>query len=132
MGEASEWADITTGVPQGSVLGPLLSIIYINYIDNLTSRIATFSDDTKLGTNTADLEAIVALRKDLIKIRSWSKKWQMPFNCGKCKVMHIGDRNAQSNYSFLDNVIESVDQEEDLGILTYPQGFKVHKTEYKS
>ena len=117
-GEASEWADVTSGVPQGSVLGPLLFLIYINDIDiGLNSRIAKFADDTKLGTNAADPEAVEALRKDLIKIGEWSKKWQMPFNGGKCKVMHIGDRNTQSNYSLLDNDIESVDQEEDLGVI---------------
>ena len=118
-GEASEWADVTSGVPQGSVLGPLLFLIYINDIDlGLTSKIAKFADDTKLGTNAANLEDVEALRKDLIKIGEWSKKWQMPFNCGKCKVMHIGDnKNPQESYSLMENEIESVDQEEDLGII---------------
>ena len=84
-GEASEWADVTSGVPQGSVLGPLPFLIYINDIDlGLTSKIAKFADDTKLGTNAANPEDLEALRKDLIKIGEWSKKWQKPFNCGKC------------------------------------------------
>ena len=117
-GEVSEWADVTSGVPQGSVLGPLLFLIYINDIDvGLTSRIAKFADDTKLGTNAINPTDIEALRKDLNKLGEWSERWQMPFNCGKCKVMHIGEKNPQASYSLLGNDIQSVDQEEDLGIV---------------
>ena len=117
-GEASEWADVTSGVPQGSVLGPLLFLIYINDIDiGLTSKIAKFADDTKLGTNALNPADVDALRIDLIKLGEWSERWQMPFNCGKCKVMHIGDRNPQANYSLQGSEIQSVDQEEDLGII---------------
>ena len=117
-GEASDWADITSGVPQGSVLGPLLFLIYINDIDiGLTSRIAKFADDTKLGTNSANPREVEALQNDLNRLGEWSDKWQMPFNCGKCKVMHIGDKNPQANYSLLGNEIASVAQEEDLGVI---------------
>ena len=117
-GEVSEWADVTSGVPQGSVLGPLLFLIYINDIDvGLTSRIAKFADDTKLGTNAINPTDIEALQKDLNKLGEWSERWQMPFNCGKCKVMHIGEKNPQASYSLLGNDIQSVDQEEDLGIV---------------
>ena len=73
-GEASEWAHITSGVPQGSVLGPLLFIIYINDIDiGLTSKLAKFADDTKLGINAADEVAIQGLQNDLHKLSKWSE-----------------------------------------------------------
>ena len=117
-GEASEWADVTSGVPQGSVLGPLLFLIYINDIDiGLSSRIAKFADDTKLGINAADPADIEALHNDLKKLGEWSKRWQMPFNTEKCKVMHIGNNNPQANYSLLGKEIKSVEQEEDLGVI---------------
>ena len=117
-GEASEWADVTSGVPQGSVLGPLLFLIYINDIDiGLTSKLVKFADDTKLGANAVNPAEVEALRNDLIKLGEWSERWQMPFNCGKCKVLHIGDRNPQTDYSLLGNEVQSVDQEEDLGII---------------
>ena len=117
-GEASEWADVTSGVPQGSVLGPLLFLIYINDIDvGLNSKIAKFADDTKLGTNAVDTSDVEALKKDLKKLGEWAERWQMPFNSEKCKVLHIGDRNPQENYSLLGKEVNSVEQEEDLGII---------------
>ncbi|XP_068209101.1 uncharacterized protein [Palaemon carinicauda] len=117
-GKASEWVAVTSGVPQGSVFVLLLFFIYINEIDlGLTSRIAKFVDDTKLGINAANTQAIEALREDLMKLGEWSRKWQIPFTCGKCKLIHIGYNNPQSDYSLLGNERESVDQEEDLGII---------------
>ncbi|XP_068200560.1 LOW QUALITY PROTEIN: uncharacterized protein [Palaemon carinicauda] len=72
----------------------------------LTSRIAKFSDDTKLGINAADSEDLEALREDLIELGEWSEKGQMPFNCGKCKFMHIGCNNPQSDYILLGAVFD--------------------------
>ena len=117
-GEASEWADVTSGVPQGSVLGPLLFIIYINDIDvGLVSRIAKFADDTKLGIDAGNKEEIQGLQADLGRLGEWSEKWQMPFNVNKCKVMHIGYNNPNSRYNLLGNDIECVQQEKDLGVI---------------
>ena len=97
------------------MLGPLLFLIYINDIDEgLTSRIAKFADDTKLGTNAGDTALIEALQTDLNKLGEWSETWQMPFNVDKCKFIHISYPKA--NYSLLGNAIASVDQEDDLGV----------------
>ena len=117
-GETSSWASVTSGVPQGSVLGPLLFIIYINDIDvGIVSRIAKFADDTKLGGNASSIKKIEELHSDLIKIGEWSERWQMPFNLDKCKVMHIGPANPRTNYSLLGRDITSTDLEKDLGVL---------------
>ena len=117
-GEASEWAHVTSGVPQGSVLGPLLFIIYINDIDvGLTSKLAKFADDTKLGINAADEVAVQGLQDDLHKLSKWSEDWQMPFNVEKCKVMHIGYNNQNAEYLLSGKEVQSVDQEKDLGVI---------------
>ena len=117
-GEASDWVSVTSGVPQGSVLGPLLFIIYVNDMDDeISAKISKFADDTKLGMNVAKPEKIEELQEDLRKLGEWSEKWQMPFNVNKCKVMHTGHRNPHAQYSLLGNHLESTETEKDLGVV---------------
>ena len=116
--QASGWTPVTSGVPQGSVLGPLLFIIYINDIDEgIVSRISKFADDTKLGADVSTPEKVERLQLDLQRLGEWSEKWQMPFNAAKCKVMHIGYRNPQSEYFLQGKALESTDSEKDLGVV---------------
>ena len=117
-GESSDWIPVTSGVPQGSVLGPLLFIIYINDLGlGLVSKISKFADDTKLGSSADNEEAVRQLQKDLEKIGEWSEKWQMPFNLEKCKVMHIGCKNINHQYNLLGKELETCQQEKDLGVI---------------
>jgi hypothetical protein len=117
-GTHSRWSNVTSGVPQGSVLGPLLFLIYINDLDtDLISKVSKFADDTKLGVNAAKPEAIQGMQQDLDKIGEWSEKWQMPFNTDKCKVMHIGFANPKVNYSLLGSQLQDTVLEKDLGVL---------------
>ena len=117
-GTSSGWREVTSGVPQGSVLGPLLFIIYINDLDlGLVSKISKFADDTKMGINADSDAAVKQLQEDLRKVGEWSKKWQMPFNLDKCKIMHIGHKNKNEKYKLLSKEIESVQQEKDLGVV---------------
>jgi len=68
----SEWINILSGVPQGSVLGPLLFVIYINDIDDYVgSRILKFADDTKINNKVNSVEDIENLRTDLGQLISW-------------------------------------------------------------
>jgi hypothetical protein len=68
-GSKSEWATVTSGVPQGSVLGPLLFIIYINDLDvGINSSISKFADDTKIGRVINTAEDNIALQEDLDKL----------------------------------------------------------------
>merc|ERR1711915_862293 len=86
---SSGWKKVTSGVPQGSVLGPLLFIIYINDLDlGLVSKISKFADDTKLGISADSDIAVKQLQEDLKKIGEWSERWQMPFNVEKCSHAH--------------------------------------------
>lgn len=117
-GSSSSWKDVTSGVPQGSVLGPLLFIIYINDLDQgLMSMISKFADDTKIGINANDELAIEQLQGDLNKIGDWSEKWQMPFNLDKCKVMHVGHRNNKAKYELRGRELEICNEEKDLGVI---------------
>ena len=81
-GQCSSWADANVGVPQGSILGPLLFLIYINDLsDGLKSECKLFADDTSLFSVVNDINTSASdLNEDLEKIGNWSFKWKMNFN----------------------------------------------------
>ena len=87
----SGWLPVLSGVPQGSVLGPCLFVIYINDIDdNVSSKILKFADDTKITASIYSVEEQHILQTDLTRLMEWSEEWQMKFNVNKCKVMYLG------------------------------------------
>ncbi len=91
----SEWAPVTSGVPQGSVLGPVLFIIYINDVDvGLNNRISKFAEDTKIGYSVLTVEDRVSLQEDLQKNSVWSDRWEKPFNVNKCQVLQVGKKRS--------------------------------------
>ena len=122
-GTASEWADVTSGVPQGSVLGPTLFIIFINDIDNAVDTISIllkkFADDTKLGLVVDQYEQCMQVQKQLDSIYQWSKDWQMLFNHDKCVVLHLGSENARHTYYLNGQEIKSTECEKDLGVFIH-------------
>ena len=94
-GEVSNWKPVLSGVPQGSVLGPILFLIYINDLDEgVTSKILKFADDTKLFRNMKVNGDKQQLQDDIDKLIKWSEKWQMLFNFQKCKCLHAGHGNT--------------------------------------
>ena len=114
-GHVSNWRDVTSGVPQGSVLGPVLFLLFIDDIDaGLLSHILKFADDTKVF-NTADHHQ--DLQSDLLTLVDWSKKWQMEFNVSKCKVLHVGANNPKTQYLVDGHCLKSVQEEKDLGVV---------------
>ena len=117
-GTFSDWKQVTSGVPQGSVLGPLLFIIFVNDMDeSITSKLLKFADDTKLFRDVSDINEVNLLRSDLKSLCKWSEEWQMLFNVEKCKVMHLGTNNPKQAYSIDDKSIAVVDEEKDLGVI---------------
>ena len=86
-GKRSNPAQVTSGVPQGTVLGPLLFLLYVNDLhNNLKSSIRLFADDALLyGIASSDVEGD-QLQEDLKKLEVWQSTWQMSFNPAKCKT----------------------------------------------
>ena len=119
-GSKSGWRPVTSGVPQGSVLGPLLFLIYINDIDEgLHGVVSKFADDTKLGGIANTEEQGKLLQNDINKLKGWSEKWQMGFNADKCKVIRFGNKNPEWNYNLNGESLEWVEEEKDLGVLVH-------------
>ena len=116
--EYSGWEQVTSGVPQGSVLGPILFVIYINDLDSeLVSKIGKFADDTKMCKGITNLEDAHTLQEDLNKLSKWSADWQMEFNTDKCSVIHVGKNNIKHQYSLCNKVLKASSREADLGII---------------
>ena len=98
-GEVSSWKPVLSGVSQGSVLGPILFLVYINDLEEgVTGNILKFADDTKLFRKVKEIGDKQKLQDDIDKLVKWSEKWQMLFNFGKCKCLHTGSGNTGVNY----------------------------------
>ena len=118
LGQNSDWSSVRSGVPQGSVLGPLLFLIYINDIDKtIQSKLLKFADDTKLFGTVADEQDVAKLQKDLANMCEWSNDWLMLFNVDKCKVLHIGYNNMKAKYYMNGIELEEILEERDLGVI---------------
>jgi hypothetical protein len=89
-GSLSSWKPVTSGVPQGTVLGPLLFLLYINDITKgINSEIRLFADDCILYRQIVSDTDTVKLQEDISKLHSWSLTWQMSFNTKKCHILSI-------------------------------------------
>ena len=104
MGKSlSPWSDVLSGIPQGSVLGPLFFVIYINNFPlSLKNSALLFADDTKIYTTINRHNPQFTLQEDIDKCVQWSMDWQLPFNVSKCKVLHLGQFNPNHSYTMAD------------------------------
>ena len=119
----SNWAPVKSGIPQGSVLGPTLFLIFINGLPDVIENVTKlFADDTKIYRTINTVTDSVSIQNDLIKLADWSDKWQLRFNASKCKCPHLGKSNPNYNYNMRDNnnsdlQIENITNEKDLGVI---------------
>ena len=124
-GTSSEKVSVTSGVPQGSVLGPTLFIYYINdlpSVANTPTRI--FADDTKSYNQIEVKEDSVHLQTCINSLIKWSYKWLLFFNCSKCNMMHLGKNNPCYEYTTSAeeqiNPLNVTVKEKDLGVYVDP------------
>ena len=120
-GEASSWGDICSGVVQGSCLGPVLFVMFINDIDNavdvLTSVLSKFADDTKWGKKVEDENDQKVFQEGIDSLMKWANDWQMEFNVDKCHIMHLGRENKKYKYTMGGQDLGTSEFEKDIGVL---------------
>ncbi|CAM5143004.1 unnamed protein product [Natator depressus] len=117
-GKFSEWSEVTSGVPQGSVVGPILFNLFINDLEKgVNSEVAKFADDTKLLKIVKTKADCEELQKDLTKLSDWATKWQMKFNVDECKVMHTGKNDPHYTYNMMGANLATTNQERELGVI---------------
>ena len=121
QGSFSEWVEVCSGVPQSSVLGPLLFLILLMTFRVGQEQHADVCDDTNIWREIQTVGDSLSLQEDLHQLMKWSDKWLLRFNPEKCKVMHVG-HNVGTEYHMMGNgkmVKLGVTKEEiDLGIYT--------------
>ena len=125
-GHTSEWQPVSSGVPQGSCLGPTLFLIFINSIDDCidkaTGIISKFADDTKVGRVIETESDHEKLQEEIDNLVDWADTWNMQFNPQKCKVLHFGRSNPRYNYVMggyapAGEILDPVTEEKDVGVV---------------
>ena len=126
LGETvSEWKEVTSGVPQGSVLGPMLFLFFINDMpERFVNNCKLYADDSKIIAIIKKVEDTLVLQRDINALSDWTKDWLMRLNIGKCKVMYLGGSESERVEYTIEDIesglrvpLEETNCEKDLGIL---------------
>ena len=118
-GSSSDWCDVISGVPQGSVIAALLFVIYINDLpENIKSHIFLFADDCKFFRQIATPEDINVMQADLDKLYEWSQKWLLTFHPEKCVNLRISLSKDPGTHTYHlgDDNLKNVEEVRDLGV----------------
>ena len=118
-GRSSSSEAVTSGVPQGTVLGPLLFLLYINDLPSVvSSQVRLFADDCLMYRPIRSVEDQVAMQRDLDSLERWGDTWGMRFNAKKCHIMTLGRGRStlMHFYSLCGEILSSVDEAKYLGI----------------
>ena len=120
-GKASNWHKVTSGIPQGSVLGPVLFVLYINDLPEIIkSKCFMFADDTKVYRIILGLEDVALMQEDITSLQGWSDKWLLRFHPKKCKAMAIGKSKYEPEYVLNGEEesckLEIISDEKDIGV----------------
>jgi len=124
---------VTSGVPQGSVLGPTLFIYYINDLPCVVNntKVKIFADDTRVYKGINNHDDTLILQNAIDSMFQWTQKWLLQFNKDKCKVLHLGKNNPKHKYTIGDDchkvILDETELKKDLGTLIDPNlDFKKH------
>ena len=94
-GEASDKVQVTSGVPQGSVLGPILFLLYINDLPNgISSGVRLFAEDAIVYRTISDPSDCQTLQEELDELSNSEKTWLMEFNASKCEVLTVTNKRS--------------------------------------
>ena len=126
--QKSNWQPVTSGIPQGSVLGPILFTIFINDMPEVVeSLMKLFADDAKIFKAIESFKDISVIQEDINKLLKWSTKWQLPLNINKFKCIHYGKSNPKHTYTIGNIDLANDDLEKDVGVHFDPSlEFRIH------
>ena len=121
-GSKSDWRNVTSGIPQGSVLGPVLFLVFINdFPDVIEVLLKLFADDAKVYNIISSLNDVQPLQRSVNNAGVWSIDWEMLFNIKKCHQLHVGHNETGYTYTMQTHYgthpIEKVANEKDLGVI---------------
>ena len=112
----SQWAAVKSGVPQGSILGPVFFLLFVNDLpDSVLNSVKLFADDTKLYGHAENTTKCLNIQQDLNKLSAWANNWLLNFNSNKCTVIRIRE-SVKFAYSLGGKLLKQVDSQRDLGI----------------
>ena len=121
-GKHSSWREVTSGIPQGSVLGPLLFVLYINDLpDTAISQVFLFADDTKLYKQIRNDSDHKIFQDDISKLQNWADDWLLKFHPDKCKILGVGKNELTHQYYMTKDdhslvALSRVQDEKDVGV----------------
>ena len=136
-GKESNWGTVTSGIPQGSVLGPILFVLFINdlpeHLPNSNNVLYLYADNTKIVREIKDDLDREKLQDDIYSMYEWSERWLLRFHPDKCKTLHIGNNNSEPMSCKLKPDISGMDittSEKDVGVIIDNKlSFDLHITE---